>query len=805
MQPTKLDQLLWETRSVDDGIRRYRRQKRRRPAETPPAFAFLEKHLDPLTNAVERHQSALRSDSAGRPPLRKELLEWLPAENLALITLNTVLTAVSTRGSDATVTGIARQITELCRAEGVYLQLWKTTPQWVRRRLQRFHRRGADDNQIDEWLCRHLGQFSRRPLLGYKLDEAAHVVQDVNVGASLIDLLLKNTTGFKVGSRPALPGREYYERARTLELSEETAVWLETAHEEVENLIFLHLPMIVVPVGWNAHFGGGYLTSTRTGNLPLVKRLSKTGVRELRNADLTRVYQAVNTLQNTAWAVNEEIYKLMRQAWNERLDVGNLPFKHPDPPAPLPDDASEQAKKNLKLKWRRWYGKKDGIVSAATMLKMRLKYCRLLQKYVDGLFLPYQLDRRGRVYPVPQLFHPQADDLGRALIKFARAKPLTDRGRYWLEIHLATMYGNGWDKKPFDQRTAWVNKHKHEICDSGDQPFDGDRFWCGAENPWRFLAACREWTHPPKHRGVLVSHLPVAVDGTCNGLQHLSALSRDPAGARATNLIPNATPQDIYEDVARLLHACLRDLALVGDPFAAEWLPRVNRKLVKRATLATPYGITHGGIKDALIQEDLTEGFADEIAAANYLVKHIQSAIDAAAPGSKEILKWLKDTAKILRQKNHPVIWTTPVGFRVVHYYPVQKTRTVKAGGFSLQVKTEPTEKFQRRQTTAIGANFVHSLDAAHMMLTINHLVDEHGSQFQDFAMDHDGYGVHACDVDELNRVLREEFVNMHTRPLLEEFVAEQRARTGLHLPGPTETAGDFDLSAVMQSEYFFS
>ncbi|MDO8496165.1 MAG: DNA-directed RNA polymerase [bacterium] len=786
MKPTQLDQLLWETQSIADGVRRYRHAIRRRSAETPPGFAFLQEHLDALTEAIAIEQKLL-SPGPGRPRLRAAVYNSLPPEKLALITLNTALTVVCTRGSDATITAIAKEIGELCRLEREYQKLKKTTPQWLRRQLARRHR-GIPDHQLVQ-------------------DKDA--VEDINVGASLIGLLRRNITGFKVGFRPAKLGRERYERAATLELSAETAAWLETAHGEVEGLNPIHLPMIVVPVAWNSLSGGGYLTNARTGNLFLVKRLDNDSVKELRAANLTQVYRAVNALQETAWAINAEIYKLMREAWKHRLDVGNLPLRPPDRPAPLPDDASEQAKRNQKLKWRRWYGKRDGIVGAAAMMRMRLKYCRLLKKY-PGLYFPCQLDRRGRVYPIPQLFHPQADDAGRALIKFARGKPLTDRGRYWLEIHLATVYGNGWDKKPFDERVGWVNDHQNEIHNSAKRPFDGDFLWCKAENPWRFLAACLEWSNPPKDRGVCVSHLPVSVDGTCNGLQHLSALSRDLAGAQATNLIPSPIPQDIYQNVANLLRSRLQHRMLVGDPLAAAWLPRVNdRKVVKRATMATPYGITPGGIKDALIGEDLAEGFADELEAANYLVKHIQWAIGAAAPGSKQILEWLKEIAKTLKEKGLPVIWTVPTGFRVVHRYRTQKARTVKAGGFSLLVRVGEEDggedTFERRQTTAIGANFVHSLDAAHMMLTINHLLDEDGSRFQDFAMDHDGYGVHACDVDELNRVLREEFVRIHTRPLLDEFVAEQRIRTGLELPDPPKPGKGFDLSAVLQSKYFFS
>ncbi len=61
----------------------------------------------------------------------------------------------------------------------------------------------------------------------------------------------------------------------------------------------------------------------------------------------------------------------------------------------------------------------------------------------------------------------------------------------------------------------------------------------------------------------LISHLPISMDGSCNGYQHLSAMGLDPIGGRATNLMPfretrqgeasNVEPQDIYQWVSDLV------------------------------------------------------------------------------------------------------------------------------------------------------------------------------------------------------------------------------------------------------------
>jgi len=72
-----------------------------------------------------------------------------------------------------------------------------------------------------------------------------------------------------------------------------------------------------------------------------------------------------------------------------------------------------------------------------------------------------------------------------------------------------------------------------------------------ADQPWLFLAACLEWKRYKEEGPGMISHLPISMDGSCNGYQHLSAMGLDPIGGRATNLMPfddgEADPEDIYQ------------------------------------------------------------------------------------------------------------------------------------------------------------------------------------------------------------------------------------------------------------------
>src|SRR5205085_241110 len=220
--------------------------------------------------------------------------------------------------------------------------------------------------------------------------------------------------------------------------------------------------------------------------------------------------------------------------------------------------------------------------------------------------------------------NPQSNHIGRALIEFADGKPLgNNRGVYWLAIHLANCY---WKKKKvsFKKRRAGVQANELEILDFAANPLRPHRFWTEADQPWLFLAACLEWKRYKEQGPGLISHLPISMDGSCNGYQHLSAMGLDPIGGRATNLMPSdevqaraererdsAKPQAKGEASSREAQArqgeASSNVAAAGNGSNAEaaqqLLAIMDRELAKNATMTTPYGVTLRTIYKALCEK----------------------------------------------------------------------------------------------------------------------------------------------------------------------------------------------------------
>jgi len=69
----------------------------------------------------------------------------------------------------------------------------------------------------------------------------------------------------------------------------------------------------------------------------------------------------------------------------------------------------------------------------------------------------------------------------------------------------------------------------------------------------------------------------------------------------------------------------------------------------------------------------------------------------------------------------------------------------------------------------ALPPNFIHSLDSSHMLMTASACRDA-GIVF---ASVHDSYWAHACDVDQMNSILREQFVKLHSPNLLGKLLEQ--------------------------------
>ncbi len=635
--------------------------------------------------------------------------------------------------------------------------------------------------------------------------------EEVHVGMKLIDLFIEATGLIEVYTE-RLRGKQIVSMIRgTPKIME----WLAHAHESAALFLPVWMPMVVPPKPWTTPKDGGYLTDIG-GRADLVRTRNRSYKRELELAEMPEVYAAINAIQATPWKINVPILEVMKIAWAMGGKIGGLPDREliplPAEPALLlsdPDYFIEHHAQEFK-DWKR--SRASVYEENARGVSKRLAAAQkiaLADKFKDEstIYFPHNLDFRGRCYPIPSILTPQGDDQAKGLLTFANGVRLGEDGAFWLAVHLANCFGV--DKVSFEERVAWVRENEEAILDSALDPLHGQRFWETADSPWCALAACIEWLGYAVNGNDHISHLPVALDGSCNGLQNFSAMLLDAVGGAATNLLPHEKPADIYTEVLMVVQRRLKREAERGVAEAIALDGRLTRKIVKQPVMTLPYGVTRPGMRSQILDAMKREGLGDDWGQADYLASVLWDCIGEVVVASRQAMDWLREAAKVASSSDMPISWTTPAGFPVLQEYREDRGKSLKVhfGGKILQltVSIDGTTLDRRRQTLGISPNFVHSADASHLMLTTNLAVD---NGVTDFAMVHDSYGTHAGNAGVLAAALRHAFVAQYSGDVLgtfrQQLIDQLPVETAADIP-ELPPKGDLELSAVIDSRYFFA
>lgn len=595
------------------------------------------------------------------------------------------------------------------------------------------------------------------------------------------------------------------------------------AVEPPSGLIAKQVPMVVKPKPWTSFRDGGYLT-TSAGFLRIKngeysqKRYAEAA---MERGDLQGYFDGLNVLGETGWRVNPDVFRVMREVWNTGESLANIAPENPQielPPRPVNSDIA--AYRIWSREVVRLENERSGLHSERCYQNFQLEIAKTFLN--ETFYLPHNVDFRGRAYPIPPYFHQMCADNVRGLLLFAEGKELGETGLRWLKIHLANVYG--YDKASLTEREAFANDHLDDIKDSTNDPLGGKRWWLGAEDPWQCLATAFELRkalespNPTKY----VCHIPVHQDGSCNGLQHYAALGGDVEGAQQVNLEPGDRPSDVYTGVAELVKAQVEQDLERGDRKAKLLHGKISRKIVKTTVMTNVYGVTFLGAMRQVgkrLNELHPELQPYSLVLSAYVAKKIFHALGTLFSSAHDIQYWLGDCANRINTSLTPdqldqisqsfefdfdnrkdfkrpsakiaaslknvafrcsVTWTTPLKLPVVQPYRDPKSRKVTTRLQTLHISS-PTlldNVDKRKQLQAFPPNFIHSLDATHMMLSAVRC-REMGVTFSAV---HDSFWTHAADVDQMNKALRSEFIRMHSEDVVGRLAAEFKARFGNNL-----------------------
>lgn len=675
-----------------------------------------------------------------------------------------------------------------------------------------------------------------------------------NVGMKMVELFALSTNLVHIVKVFVNGNIKYF-----AELDTDVAKYVEYQDTYLADLMMEHRPMIIPPKPWTNLFDGGYYINLKKP-LQLVRMSAKDCDALYSDVDMPTVYKAVNAIQNTAWHINNRVLEVANAvcSWEHIPEALEMPTANPAEPPVRPIEADTN--KDVQREWRQamtsYYQEDNKRKAKRILVNCILKLANDF-KDDEAIYFPHNLDFRGRVYPVT-LIHPQGNDFMKSMLEFSEGVELGKDGHTWLAFQGANMWGL--DKKPIEERIAWVYENSDMIISIAEKPLDNLQ-WTEADSPWEFLAFCFEWNDYLKIGESFKSKLAVAFDGSCSGLQHFSAMLRDEVGGEAVNLKPDDHVHDIYGIVAEKVKELLKKDMQEGTDdtieatedgssylkkgtksLAKEWLDHgVSRSVTKRPTMTLCYGASKFGFADQILEDTVYPAlahnplsFSKPSQASRYMAGLIWDSLKGVVVKAVEAMEWLQTASGLLAKdkniegKNLPTTWITPAGFPVKQKYPkvrVKRLNTVLSGSIKIFDTTsgsteeatdgsvlrlafaEPTDEIDsRKQKQGIAPNFVHSMDASHLMLTVCACVDKGVNAF---AMIHDSYGVPAGHGSIMFTTVREVFVSTYTEndvlQDLHDHICNLLSPKMLKDLPEVPTKGDLDLDCAKESMYAFS
>lgn len=851
-----------ELRSTAEGYARFTKAnssalKHEGPYATVEATKVISGSISIVSKEITAWlEKAIRAGGRGKSPMALSVLRTFDTDTLAFITLNAVFAGVTKQLSAAAVQA---HIGTTVETEVIARDLEAIREGKVADRVGKvLSRQGSSRNRAKV--------FSK--MTKEHLDSHEDWPQDkkVKIGEPLVNaLLLSMSEVFELAT--VTKGRN--NRQTIIRLTEEGVALIASLHKSVAWMNPIHRPMVVKPRPWVAYHTGCYYDLSNSRNVKLVRTFNKDHATLIKQAiasgQMEFVMEALNAIQDTPWAINTQVLEVLTWAYENDIVIAGMPTKAvPALPPRLDKDQweamSDFDKKKRKINLAGLREKGRGVAADMMVMQRDLETAQELSDY-GRFYLPHNLDFRGRVYPVPHFSHQRADHI-KGVFRFADGSPLRDLGASWLSVHLANCGDFAKvSKQSFDARVQWVSDNEAAILSYASDPKATVTQWGQADKPFQFLAACFEysaWVNGGRSPDFL-SHLPVALDGSNSGLQHYSAAMRAEDEAALVSLLPCDAPADLYQTVADRVYAEAQ--ADTDNPLAALCLPHITRKLVKRNVMTFAYSSAQFGFRQQLMSDTMrplnddvltgqlganpfgvarkdedgndTEEMDGGFAASGYLAQRIYRTVTSVVTKATEGMAFFKGVASALAHEAKPLVWVSPVGLPIIHQYNIWDTKAVKlflydrsvpileAGAVDklddegrgvirqvrANIRTKPLDRIDKEKArSAVAPNVIHSMDAAHLMLTVLAAKRE---GITNIALIHDSFGTYAGDTQRFSQIIREAFVDMYSNydpfeEVLESAMANLTPDGQKRLP-PMPTKGSLDLEDVLDAAYAFA
>ena len=629
---------------------------------------------------------------------------------------------------------------------------------------------------------------------------------------------------------------------------------------------------------------------------PVIKDYDQRHIADLKEGieDESPWIQGVNRMQSQGWMMNLGVLRILEDKFESMKTV---------PPArPMlgSKKAVDDALDLLKAKGGNTEANRQAYNTAVELWNNEVVVLKALSKNMEidvikakaqvlstmGVFYQFvECDYRGRAYYYEPIMNYQGPDIARGLFQFAEGKLLDDSGVYWLAIHTACSYNKsyGIDEIPEwcegqykemleDQGLEAISVDKMSLRDRAMWTFDNlewisnNRELMDCEKPVVFLACCLEWEGYLKDPENFLSHLPVAIDGTCNGYQHNAAISRDEDTARLVGMVKQDIPEDLYVRAAQEL---VRRNPEFFEDRPEMTMKHIRKGVSKRACMTRQYSAGKDKIAKSMYSdchtEEYTTKFNIDMMDCIKLSSEMYELIKDVCPGATKTMEFLQDLVtfqigvfetydpegnKIGRTKKKSVHkqkqdlkkklrkdtatdedliklnevsqeidswetrrvrgngsrnlnWWTPSGFHVHYDCYIENDEKIRT--------TIPGFK-QVRHAIKVKTNFPH-VSGYQSGISPNFIHGEDAAHMMNiisswegsFAGVHDSFSTHASDVQALVDLTRERFVEMYDLDNPFQDIVDRLLDGEETYDRDLPELGTLDIQEVKDSDYFFA
>jgi len=505
--------------------------------ETKPGTSLMKIYFPVLRDKVQEY---LTTEYKGHTGKTQRYIKYLcdDTDKITYVILQSLIKKLAQRANKVKVVTMAGYIVQNLRVLQTFANAEETNPKLIAYLGSEYRRASA--RRKKDLMEKHLKEFEQHHITKVKSE-------DIKAGSTLIDLVIHCNMELIEKKKLFQRGIDRYSTLYLMFTPEVFNIISKVNY--IPPTLALFPPMIVPPKPWDGFASGGYLTVKNK----FIKLKGKEALLELRDKDYSKPMIAINKLQATAWRNNSKLIEVVQYIYKHNIvdprSPPTLPRLYGDIPTSIPTKVEdlidgfgnypENPTQEEKKVWAIWNRKREKLkIGLDGENGRRLQYLMTMgvvekMKEFERFYYVYQLDYRGRVYPITDFYNPQSKGYVKAMLEFADGHYLDDKGVYWLKVHSANTFGM--DKEPFSERIQWAEDNRQSMLEAAEDPLGSLGYWAMADSPFEFLAACMALSEHVKGN---VVHLPIQLDAINSGVQMYSGLLRDKIGATSTAVIP---------------------------------------------------------------------------------------------------------------------------------------------------------------------------------------------------------------------------------------------------------------------------